>query len=445
MKNMLNYSIYCALCLLLLISCGENDKPVNDTKEKIAEKQDMNSLAEKYVKLALQVGKYDDNYVDAYYGPDSLKNQAALDSLELPQIKTIAEYIINELKDLDTTQLDDMQKLRKKFLNSQVRSLNAHVDFLQGVKMTFDDESQLIYDAVSPTYQENYYQKILIKLDSIVPGKGDLRERYVEYRKKFKIPKDRMDTLFQVAIDEARKRTKENIRLADNENFVIEYVTNKPWGAYNWYKGNAFSLIEMNTDLPIYIDRVIDLACHEGYPGHHVYHQLMEKHLVKERGWVEFSIYPLFSPQSLISEGAANYGIEVVFPPEERMEYEKSVLFPIAGIDPELADQYYEILGLLGRLSYVSNDVARKYLDGKCSRSEAVKEIMKFKLRTESHANKNVDFFEKYRSYVINYNLGYDLVKAYIENNGGTDEHPQKRWKLFSDLLSKPVIPSDLK
>ena len=45
------------------------------------------------------------------------------------------------------------------------------------------------------------------------------------------------------------------------------------------------SLIQVNTDLPIFIDRALDLACHEGYPGHHVYNVLLEHHLVRERGW----------------------------------------------------------------------------------------------------------------------------------------------------------------
>ena len=93
----------------------------------------------------------------------------------------------------------------------------------------------------------------------------------------------------------------------------MAYVKDKPWSAYNWYQGGFASLIEVNTDLPVYIDRAIDLACHEGYPGHHVYNALLEQHLVKQRGWVEFSVYPLFSPQSLIAEGTANYGIQVAF------------------------------------------------------------------------------------------------------------------------------------
>jgi len=76
------------------------------------------------------------------------------------------------------------------------------------------------------------------------------------------------------AIEEGRKRTLKYIPLPKEENFVVEYVKNKPWGAYNWYKGNSFSVIQVNTDLPVYIDRAIDLACHEGYPGHHVYNLL---------------------------------------------------------------------------------------------------------------------------------------------------------------------------
>src|SRR5207249_2840876 len=52
---------------------------------------------------------------------------------------------------------------------------------------------------------------------------------------------------------------------------------------------------------------------------------------VRDRGWVEFSVYALFSPQSLIAEGTANFGRDVAFPTKtERMKFEKEVLFPAA-------------------------------------------------------------------------------------------------------------------
>ena len=140
---------------------------------------------------------------------------------------------------------------------------------------------------------------------------------------------------------------------------------NKSWSGYNWYQGHYQSLIQVNTDLPIYVDRAIDLACHEGYPGHHVYNVLLEKNLVRDRGWVEFSVYPLFSPQSLIAEGTANFGIDVAFPEPERLgvrAQRRSFRRP-ASTRRGAAD-YYEVLALVDRLSYAGNEAARRYLDG---------------------------------------------------------------------------------
>ena len=58
---------------------------------------------------------------------------------------------------------------------------------------------------------------------------------------------------------------------------------------------------------------------------------------MRERGWVEISMYPLFSPQSLIAEGSANFGIDMAFPAAARVAYERDSLFPLAGLDPSLA------------------------------------------------------------------------------------------------------------
>ncbi len=140
----------------------------------------------------------------------------------------------------------------------------------------------------------------------------------------------------------------------------MEYVTGKSWSGYNWYQGSYRSLIQVNTDLPIMIDRAVDLACHEGYPGHHVYNALLEQHLVRERGWIEYSVYPLFSPQSLIAEGTANYGVDVAFPGAERVKFEREVIFPAAGLDPAGAEAYYEVMDLVDQLSYAGNEAARQ-------------------------------------------------------------------------------------
>ncbi|MBZ0198761.1 MAG: hypothetical protein K8H86_02760, partial [Ignavibacteriaceae bacterium] len=190
--------------------------------------------------------------------------------------------------------------------------------------------------------------------------------------------------------------------------------------------------------------RAVDLAAHEGYPGHHVYNSLLEKKMVKENGWMEFSVYPLFSPQSLLAEGSANYGIEVAFPGESRIKFEKEVLFPLAGLDTSKVEKYYKVLDLLHGLSYTSNHAARKYIDGNWTREETKRWLQKFALRTAEQSEKSLQFIDKYRSYVINYNLGQDIVKNYIERNGGTVENADRRWELFEQLLSTPQTPSNL-
>jgi hypothetical protein len=48
----------------------------------------------------------------------------------------------------------------------------------------------------------------------------------------------------------------------------------------------------------------------------------------------------------------------------------------------------------------------------------------------------------KYRSYVINYNLGQDLVRAYVERVAGSDA--DRRWDVFAEMLASPTLPSSL-
>ena len=136
------------------------------------------------------------------------------------------------------------------------------------------------------------------------------------------------------------------------ERFELEYVKGTPWNAYNWYKGEYRSLIQVNLDFPVPVDRAVDLACHEGYPGHHVYNTLLEQALVRQRGWVEVSMYPLFSPQSFIAEGTANFGIDMAFPPAERLALERDSLFPLAGLDTALAAPNAEVRATVLRLNY---------------------------------------------------------------------------------------------
>ena len=398
----------------------------------------MNAIAESYVKLVLAVGQHDANYVDAYYGPPEWKQSADSAKLSLDEIIRRADAAITALGVTPTG--DDLPALRNRYLRTQLGALRARVRMLQGQRFSFDEESKALYDAVAPTHDDAHFQRVIDTLARLLPGTGPVPERMEEFRRAFIIPREKLDTVFKVAIDECKRRTERHLVLPPDERFTVESVVDKPWSGYNWYQGRYRSLIQVNVELPIYIDRAIDLACHEGYPGHHVYNALLEHHLVRERGWWEYSVYPLFSPQSLIAEGSANYGIEMAFPGTERVAYEKAVLFPLAGLDASRADAYYAVQELMRELTYAGNEAARRYLNGQITAEQAADWLVRYSLSSPERARQRVRFFDTYRSYVINYNLGQDLVKAYVERAST----PAERWRRFGELLSTPRLPSDL-
>jgi hypothetical protein len=405
----------------------------------------MNTLAERYVRIVLALGQHDADYVDAYYGPPEWRTEAEAAKLPLAEIESRAVALAREIADAaPAADAEELMRLRHQSLSRQLEALRARLAMLSGTRLNFDEESQALYDAVAPAHTPEEFQGILSALESTLPGEGPLLHRYDTFRSRFIVPRDRLDATFKAAIDGCRERTAQHITLPADESFTVEYVTNKSWSGYNWYQGNYRSLIQVNTDLPIYVDRAIDLACHEGYPGHHVYNVLLEKNLMRDRGWVEFSVYPLFSPQSLIAEGTANYGIEVAFPRAERLEFERRVIFPAAGLDPATAEAYYDVLAEVDRMSYAGNEAARRYINGEIDAAGAADWLERYALYSRPRAEQRVKFIDQYRSYVINYNLGKDMVARWVEAQGGTSANPGRRWDLFEQLLSSPRLPSAL-
>lgn len=432
MKQLLIASI---LLLVLFTSCNKKKAP-NDA---------LDTLAEKYVRLGLTIGQYDVDFVDAYYGPDSLKPSTAA-ALVMPKdslLKAVENLKQEFIVFANQPELHDTLKLRANWMVGQLVAFGRRIKIFSGQLDSFDKEAEELFGVSVPVNTEAYFQKLVAKLDSILPGKGAIPDRVQALTNSFIIPKDKIDTVFKIAIAEAKKRTKAFISFPENESFTLEYVKDKPWSGYNWYKGNYKSLIQINTDLPIQIERAIDLGCHEGYPGHHVYNMLLEKNLFRDKGWVENSIYPLFSPQSIIAEGSANYGIEMAFPGTEKNRYCKNVLLPLAGLDTANIDLYFKVNELRGALNYALNEAARGLLNKTMEEKEVLRWLTDYSLMSAESAKKSIRFMEKNRSYVICYNYGQDLIKTYVESNGG-NAAPEKRWELFEWILKNQVIPADL-
>jgi hypothetical protein len=433
--------VFTTICFLILACSHPEQKTVKaDTLP------DMNRLAADYIRLGLRIGQYDEVFVDAYYGPDSLKPTAP-ESTAFPRdsfLKEVDRLLAQCTQLKEDADKNDTLRDRADWVSKQLVAFGRRIKIFSGDTVSFDEEARELFDATVPVYTESHFKTLVASLDSILPGKGSIPERVQARSKKFIIPANKVDTVFKAAYLEARKRVSAHLSYPSGERFAFEYVHNKSWTGYNWYKGNYTSLIQQNLDLPIPIERAIDLACHEGYPGHHVYNMLLEKNLYHDRGWMEVSLYPLFSPQSLIAEGSANYGIEMAFPGDEKLRFTKEVLLPLAGLDTTGITVYIKMQAIRDELNYVRNEAARGLLNKTMDEKEVRRWLSEYMLASPATVEKYISFIRTNRSYVINYNYGKDLVKNYMEVNGGSAGNPEKRWELFGWLLSNEVTPQEL-
>lgn len=411
-----------ALAAALAAGCGRS--PVDE-----------NPLAERYVRLILGIGLHDANYVDAYYGPASWKPSKQ----PLVELLSAANRLLAEMEAISAP----ADSLRHTYLVTQTRSAIGRIRMLSGERFPFDEESRLLYAVAPPAIPQASLEAARAALEPAIPGAGSLEDRYTGFQRRLEIPPAKLDATFRAAIEEARKRAQRWFpALPKDESFEVEYVRGKSWSAYNWYKGHAHSLIQVNAELPVTLDRVIHLACHEGYPGHHVYNALLESQLVRRRGWAEYSVYPLYSPQSLIAEGTADFGARMLFNAEERAEFAGGTLAQAAGLDRSLVEESLALSLLLRPLRHASIEAARGYLDGGRTAQETITYLRRYALQPQGLAERRIRFFDEHRAYIINYSFGEDLVAQAIDR--AAPAGLEARWRAFSAILSSPRVPATL-
>ena len=403
----------------------------------------LDAIARDYVRLQLEIGKRDDGYVDAYYGPPEWRVAAEANPRDLDGLRLAVEELQTRLTAESSAVGRPPDRGRARFLAAQLTAAETRLRMLRGERLSFAEEARGLYgvDLQGLIHPLAHYDPILARIETMVPGTGPLAERVDAFTDRFIIPRERLEPVMRAAIAECRRRTLPHIPLPEGEAFTLELVTNKPWSGYNWYQGRYRSIIQVNTDQPSRMGRVVGLGCHEGYPGHHVLNMLLEQNLARGRGWTEFMLYPLYSPQSFIAEGSANYGVELAFPGNERLEFERRVLYPLAGLSSDGAETYLELQNAIEELSGARFTIARDLLEGRITRAQAVELSQRYGLQSRSRAEQSIAFTEHYRAYVINYGLGQEMVKAYIERAG---RDPSARWATMRRLLSEPSLPSDL-
>ncbi len=396
------------------------------------EKDVLDPVADDYVRLVLDVGRHDKNYVDAYHGPAEWKAESdSADPVPRETLGWRASALLERVRSAPSSP-------RRDFLEKQLVAVEGFVRRLSGQRMTLAEEARTLYDATPMDPRPETIDAAIRALEGRVPGTGPLADRIDALRLRCRVPADRVRAVAERALAICRRATLDRKALPPEESFRIDLVRDKPWGAYNWYEGGYHSRIEINTDLPTDVTRLLGTMAHEGYPGHHTQNVLLEQRLVRGRGWREWTIYPLYSPQSLLAEGVANAGLDLVLSRDERRRVLRDELAPAAGLSAGDVLAWDEVQEAMRPLRYARGIAARMLLDEGRPEDEVVVYLVRESLMNEDQARKALEFARAYRAYVYNYTLGEDLVRAWIGD--GPD-----RTDRFFRLLESPATPSSLR
>ncbi|MFB0611102.1 hypothetical protein [Aurantiacibacter poecillastricola] len=216
-------------------------------------------LARDYLALQLAIGEKDPGYVDAYYGPEELAQQAAArdgqTSLGELQARAVA---LDATLSLIETEPGTQEAERVRYLRAMLGSAKVRLRMLRGEKISFQDEAEGLFGVRPELIDLSTLDPVLARIEDLVPGEpsdGPLNERLNAYQDRFIVPDDRLRAVIDAAVDECRRRTLPHIPLPESESFDLSLVTDKPWGGFNYYQGDYHSVIEVNTDLPTRLDR----------------------------------------------------------------------------------------------------------------------------------------------------------------------------------------------
>ncbi len=375
--------------------------------------------AERYILLGLRLGRHVDGIVDSYYGPDELKQEAD-EGDPVPPAELVAEgyALLAELED--------------GWLRDLAQGLATYARVVAGEAISYSDEVEACYGVRPERSDTRDYEAVHERLEELLPGEGTLTERREDWREANLMPREKLLPVLNDVLAELRVCTASLFGLPEGEELFVEEVMDEPWWAFNYYLGGLRSRVVINVDSPTTFDDVLELAAHEGYPGHHTERSSKEVALVRERGQLEETINMVPTPQSVLAEGIAETAPEILG--EEAREAVLAVLRR-HGIEHD-AERSRAIRDAFKPLRALGLDAALMVHEDGASVAEAEAYLMRWGVMAEERARQSVRFVTDptWRAYVITYSAGGDLVRAY---SGGD---PAK----FKRLLTENVRVSDL-
>jgi hypothetical protein len=392
-------------------------------------------LGEDFVRLALAIDEHLPGYVDSYFGPESWKEEAnEAGKIPLDELTERANHLADVI-----SQAGELDGQRGDFLSRQVAAMQMSLRRLCGDKVSLMEEVQGLYDVQPAWKDESNFEDAHRALDQALPPGGSLTERMEVWKKSLQISLDQAKELLPFVTEALRERTRKKFDLVPGESFEIEFVSDQPWSAYNWYQGEFRSRIEINLDQPLRVDELPALIAHEAYPGHHTELVSKEQKLVREKNYVEHLLTLINSPSAVIAEGIATSALETLFTDSELEEWYREELLPRAGLTQVGSERMIEVRRAVEKGNGLWGNAVFMLYDQNRPTDEIKSYLEKYGPHTEKEAEQAIRFISEPLggSYTFTYHVGYDLL-AELFSLVDRDTY-------FARLLQEPVTPGQVR
>jgi hypothetical protein len=199
---------------------------------------------------------------------------------------------------------------RRRWLTAQLDGVEAACRFLAAEAISYRELVQRCYGIEAELVPETVFADAHARLDDALPGNGSLRERFEAWASTQYVAPELLEPGFRALLDELRERTNALFGPLGDDRVEVAVVEGQPWLGLCDYVGGLVSRISLNADLPIASYRLLELATHEVYPGHHTEHVLKEPLLCAGRQ--ELAVFLYTAPQALVAEGIAELAQEIL-------------------------------------------------------------------------------------------------------------------------------------
>lgn len=358
-------------CAALIVGCrGATPAAPPSQPEPIS------TVAERYVRLALALSLHDPASLEVYTGGAERTFDVANSRPSLADIAIEAGRLYHALG--APAAAGDPEPARRAYLAGELRAIAARARQRGGQRWTFDDEAREVYgiepgrfDVASATAARNAIARELAEVAGLPPP-DDAAARYAAFRARFSVPMNQVAPLFSRALAQARTDTRTHLTLPDDEATRVETTWGRAWPGFTWYEGRSRSLVQLAIDHRFDVAEIVQLACHEGYPGHHAQNVLRDRALVGERQLVEYTVVPRIGPFVPLAEAAADAGCDLLWPIERKVAL-AATLLPRASRS-DLA-RLFRLDALAARLRPLVVEIARQVADGRMSSDEATERL----------------------------------------------------------------------